>query len=264
MRITLFSSNNPRHLALAERLAEVAETVFMVQECVTVFPGVVGDFYKRTDIMQNYFSRVIAAEGEVFGRPRFLPPNVRQLALRTGDVSLAELDIFGDALEADIFIVFGASWIRPPLVDVLVSKRAINIHMGMSPYYRGSSTNFWAMYDRRPEMVGATVHLLSRGLDSGGILYHVRPRPEAVDPFVFGMLAVDAAQKSLVNRVASGEISNMVPLVQDRSLELRYTKNEHFTDVVAGEYLARLPAPSELLGALKSAEQVELLNLFVP
>lgn len=35
MRLTLFTANNPRHLALAERLAEVAETVHVVHEAAT-------------------------------------------------------------------------------------------------------------------------------------------------------------------------------------------------------------------------------------
>src|SRR5690606_5198398 len=109
MKITVFTANSPRHLALAESLAGIADEVHMVQECVTVFPGVVADFYKRSPVMQEYFQHVIAAEREIFGIPRFLPGNVRQLALRTGDLSLAPLEMLAPALDADIFVVFGAS-----------------------------------------------------------------------------------------------------------------------------------------------------------
>ena len=44
--------------------------------------------------------------------------------------------------------------------------------MGISPYYRGTDCNFWAMYDNNPHLVGSTIHLLTKGLDSGPILYH--------------------------------------------------------------------------------------------
>ena len=69
-------------------------------------------------------------------------------------------------------MVFGSSYIKGELVDYLVKQKAINIHMGVSPYYRGCDCNFWALYDNNPHLVGATIHLLSKGLDSGPMLYH--------------------------------------------------------------------------------------------
>ncbi|MBI5865534.1 MAG: methionyl-tRNA formyltransferase, partial [Planctomycetes bacterium] len=152
MRITVFTSNQPRHVALIEALARVATHVYAVQECNTVFPGRVEDFFRRSEVMQRYFGRVIAAERRIFGSPRFTGTGggtIRQLPIRMGDLSLMPLDALGPALEADLFVVFGASYIRGPLCEFLLARRAINIHMGVSPFYRGSSCNFWALYDRR-------------------------------------------------------------------------------------------------------------------
>ena len=44
--------------------------------------------------------------------------------------------------------------------------------MGISPYYRGTDCNFWALYDNNSHLVGSTIHYLSKGIDSGPILYH--------------------------------------------------------------------------------------------
>src|SRR3954447_26108932 len=205
MRITVFTSNQPRHLALIESLASIASEVFAIQECNTVFPGQVQDFFGKSPVMQDYFSRVLAAEREVFGDVRFPPPNVRQLPVKMGDVNRLDVAALEPAMGADVFIVFGASYIKGPLCDRLVQRRAINIHMGVSPYYRGSSTNFWAMYDRRPDLVGATIHLLSKGLDSGPMLFHALPKPAVVDPFVYGMRAVRAAHLGVVEYLKSGK-----------------------------------------------------------
>jgi methionyl-tRNA formyltransferase len=123
--------------------------------------------------------------------------------------------------------------------------------MGVSPYYRGSSTNFWALYDRRPEFVGATIHLLTAGLDSGPMLLHALPPAEAVDPFVLGMRAVRAAQQALVHHLSRGGLGTLEPIPQDRSLELRYTRNADFNDAVAAEYLARLLSPGDVQAALE-------------
>lgn len=255
MRITLFTSNQPRHLALAERASTVADEVCVVQECNTVFPGTVADFYAHTPVMQEYFSHVIGAEEQVFGRPRFLPRNVRQLALRMGDASRLPLEALAPALESDHYVVFGASYLKGPLVDFLVSQRCYNIHMGVSPYYRGSSCNFWALYDGRPELVGATIHLLSRGLDSGPMLFHALPKADDADPFLIGMRAVEAAQGALVQGLASGELANLEPIPQDRQRELRYSRHRDFTSEVASEYLERRPSACELGDALRERDQ---------
>lgn len=264
MNITLFTSNSSRHLALAEKLSTIADTVYMVQECSTVFPGLIEGYYRKSPVMQDYFGRVIAAEREVFGSPRFLPSNVRQLALLMEDLSLASLDMLKPALESDVTIVFGASYIKGPLVEKLIERGAVNIHMGISPYYRGSSCNFWALYDGNPHLVGATIHMISKGLDSGAMLYHVRPRQEPVDPFVLGMKAVEAAQDSLVDRLSKGSLADFPRIQQDKSQEIRYTRNAAFTDEIAAEYLA-LGRNAEWVGkTMSGATQREYLRLFQP
>ncbi|HZZ44322.1 MAG TPA: formyltransferase family protein [Tepidisphaeraceae bacterium] len=257
MKITVFTSNQPRHLSLIDRLAGIADEVYAVQECNTVFPGQVSDFFRKSEVMQRYFSRVLDAEQQVFGPIHFPPSNVRQLPIKMGDLNLLPLDSFGRALESDIFIIFGATFIKGPLCQHLVSRRAINIHMGVSPFYRGSSTNFWAMYDNRPQYVGATIHLLTAGLDSGPILYHAFPPPIPTDPFIYGMQAVQSAHESLAEKLVTQELLELEPIPQDKSLELRYTRNADFTDTAAADYLNRLPSPTELFSSLQRSDRTQ-------
>lgn len=263
MRITVFTSNQSRHTALIEALAGIADVVYAVQECNTVFPGRVADFFRKSEVMQRYFERVIAAETEVFGRPRFGPSNAVHLPLKLGDLSLLEMDALRPALESDVYVVFGASYIKGPLCDFLVERGAYNIHMGTSPYYRGNSTNFWALYDGRPDYVGATIHLLTRGLDSGPMLFHAFPPTEAIDPFLLGMRAVRAAQTALVERITTGEIQEFEPVPQDRSRQIRYTRSADFTNAVAREYLHRLPSLEQVRAALDARHMSKFLRPYV-
>ncbi len=76
-------------------------------------------------------------------------------------------------------LVFGASWLKGSWFGAF-PDRLFNLHLGLSPYYRGVGTNFWPLHDGLPEYVGATVHRLDAGIDTGPILFHVRPEP-AVD-----------------------------------------------------------------------------------
>ena len=59
MKITVFTSNQPRHLSLIRNLSKVCDQLFAVQECNTVFPGVIKDFYSKSDVMENYFAQVL-------------------------------------------------------------------------------------------------------------------------------------------------------------------------------------------------------------
>ncbi len=263
MKVTVFTSNQSRHLALIDSLAGIADEVYAVQECTTVFPGEVEDFYRRSEVMQDYFSRVIDAERQVFGEPRFLPANVHQLCLKMGDLSRLPLEVLAPALQADLFVVFGASYIRGPLIDTLVAREAVNIHMGTSPYYRGSSCNFWALYDGRPEYVGATIHRLSSGLDSGDMLFHAFPAEATADPFVYGMQAVRSAHQGLCCHIADGTLLQLPTVKQDRLQELRYTRNADFTDAVAADYLQHLPGESQVRKAIAGRDTTLFLNPYL-
>ena len=240
MRITVFSSNQPRHLNLARKLSQFADIVYFISEVNTVFPGKFSGFFQKTEVMQDYFANVIRSEKKIFGDVDFLPNNVRTLTIKVGDLNFLNEKQLGKALSSDVFIVFGASYIKSWLIDFLVNKKAINIHMGLSPYYRGSSCNFWALYDGNPSYVGGTVHMLSKGLDSGDILFHCIPKFQDSDsPFDFTMRSVLIAQEGLVQYLKDGRIFSMLSIQQDKRLELRYTKNNEFTDDVAREFLDR-------------------------
>ncbi len=260
MKITVFTGNQPRHLALIRRLADVSDELFVVQETKTSFAGKRDAIHAASPVMEAYFKRVMAAESEIFGETDFSPDNVKTMSLFMGDLSFFELEVFRRALNSDLYVVFGSSYIRGALADFLVENRCINIHMGLSPYYRGSACNFWAMYDRRPELVGSTIHLLSKGLDSGPILFHALPEPAACDGYSLGMRAVRAAQIGLCNRVSDGSIFELPAQPQDKALEIRYTRSRDFTDTIAEDYMSRLMTPDEIWMALVRGNSKRILK----
>lgn len=262
MKITVFTSNQPRHIAFINRLSKISEITYAVMECNTRFPGIVPDFYKKSGTMQNYFSNVINAENSIFGNSSFTNSNVRVFALKSGDLNYVDRLQLGPALKSDIYIVFGASYIKGWLIDYLIAQSAINIHMGLSPFYRGSACNFWALFDGRPEFVGATIHMLSRGLDDGPILYHAIPSLGQLNPFEFTMLAVDAAQQSLVQRIIDNKLNVHNCVEQDKNLQIRYSKNADFTDAVAASFLERELTNEKLRGLYEVSRRPNLIDPF--
>ena len=66
MKVTLFSSNQPRHINLVNESSKIVENVYFISEVNTVFPGQVDDFFRKTEVMQKYFYNVMNSEEKYF------------------------------------------------------------------------------------------------------------------------------------------------------------------------------------------------------
>ena len=67
MKITLFTSNQNRHNYLINSLSKISKELFVVQECKTIFPGIVKGQYPANNTMEKYFQNVSNAELDLFG-----------------------------------------------------------------------------------------------------------------------------------------------------------------------------------------------------
>ncbi|MDB9739678.1 formyltransferase family protein [Candidatus Pelagibacter sp.] len=237
MKITLFTSNKNRHNYLINLLSTISDELFVVQECGTIFPGIIPGRYPASAIMREYFENVNVAQSKLFGNSYVnnLKKNIKILPILSGDLNKCSMNFLSDFLKSDIYIVFGSSYIKGDLVDYLVDQRTINIHAGVSPYYRGVDCNFWALYDGNPHLVGSTIHLLSKGLDNGPILYHAMSNIR-INPFEYTMSTVKAAFHSIAERIRDNSIFKINPLNQDKKKEIRYSKSNEFNEEIVKEY----------------------------
>lgn len=261
MKITVFTSNQPRHINLVNLISEFAEETYAVLESNTLFPGLIQDFYNNSPTMQKYMNCVRNSEAELFGKSRFVSPRVQTLVMKKSDLNNLTQEHLKVALQSDTYVVFGSSFIKGWLIDFLIAKSALNIHMGLSPYYRGSSCNFWAMYDSLPNFVGATIHYLSKGLDSGPIIFHSVPKFEKEDPFAFTMKAVKQVQEDLVYYIKNLKQFDNKPVDQNKGLQLRYTRHSDFTDAVAQEFLDRKLSHLDLEALITNSKKPDLIDL---
>jgi len=243
MKALVFTGSCPRHLDLLNRLSTCMDRVYAVVEVAENARTHTGARDRGDPALTRYFACMEEAEKAVFGNIGFPLPNVTVLPIPFGALDTIPLaEIKGIVDECNIVIVFGSSWIRGDLFDAIAPKDPVNIHMGVSPYYKGSSCNFWAIYDMHPQLVGATIHRLAPEIDAGGVLYHVFPVGGG-DSFAFGMRAVLAAQLCLCEKVASREIFRVEPLAQDQSKNIRTTRRDEFTGDVALQFMARCAEP---------------------
>ena len=237
MKVTLFTSNNHRHNYLINLLFNICDELWVVQECKTLFPGKNADRYPKSKIIESYFNHVKEAENKIFRKEHVNKnsKNIKILPILSGEINNLSLSYLDNFLKSDIYVVFGSSYIKGSLIDFLISQKAINIHAGVSPYYRGTDCNFWALYDNNPHLVGTTIHMLSKGLDSGSMLYHAMSKIKT-NPFEYTMSTIKAAFHSIAERIEDKSIFEINPVVQDKEKEIRYSKKIEFNDQIVNEY----------------------------
>ena len=63
------------------------------------------------------------------------------------------------------------------------AKHVINMHTGLSPYYRGGWTNLFPIIFNDHGYFGVTIHKMSTGIDSGDIIFTKRIKVNLSDTF---------------------------------------------------------------------------------
>ena len=237
MKITLFTSNKNRHNYLINLLSGISDELYVIQECNTIFPGIIPGHYQASPTMKKYFEYVSNAQYKLFGNSYVnnKKKNIKILPMVSGDLNHCSMKLLSNFLKSDVYVVFGSSYIKGELVDFLVKQKAINIHAGVSPYYRGTDCNFWALYDDNPHLAGSTIHLLSKGLDSGPMLYHAMSNLKT-NPFEFTMSSIKSAFHSIAERIKDNSIFKINPVIQDKIKKIRYSKKNEFNEEIVKEY----------------------------
>ena len=69
---------------------------------------------------------------------------------------------------AGLVLVYGTGLVRKATLDA-IGAPVLNLHTGLSPYYRGVACHFWPLIDGRPDRVGVTAHECVPELDAGRI-----------------------------------------------------------------------------------------------
>lgn len=128
----------------------------------------------------------------------------REISL--GAINSVELELYLKDLKPDIIAVLGSSVISPRIITGATTA-IINLHSGLSPYYRGTWGYGWPLVNEEPEYIGATVHHIDPGIDTGDIIYQTRPVLENHDDLNAIFLKVISEGIELVVR-AIGELAS--------------------------------------------------------
>lgn len=117
----------------------------------------------RTQSENDFFSDVVNILGD----------KSNPFIIKKGEINNDNIvnDIY--AINPELLICYGTSIIKSSLLKKF-EGRFLNVHLGLSPYYRGAGTNVWPLINGEPEMVGATFMHIDAGIDTGRIIHQIR------------------------------------------------------------------------------------------
>ena len=123
-------------------------------------------------------------------------------------------------IKPSLLVVWGSGMIDQRILDT--ADRAINLHMGLAPYYRGAIANQQAFLQNDMEHIGATIHDISNRADAGTILAQVFANPGLPVREMFRSMndQAETAYLEIVQRLHAGEEIN--GQAQDLSLGTNY------------------------------------------
>jgi methionyl-tRNA formyltransferase len=116
----------------------------------------------------------------IFGAEKCLQFADPELVHYVVGVNSAQTEKLVADLRPDLILVFGTAIVK----DRILSKAsviALNMHTGISPFYRGCDCTFWPVHNGEPEMLGATVHECTQDIDGGKLFGTTRSDLAAED-----------------------------------------------------------------------------------
>jgi len=88
-----------------------------------------------------------------------------------------------EMLAPDIVLVNGTRIISKKILECTPAV-FINMHVGITPMYRGSHGGYWALYNNDVANFGTTIHMVDKGVDTGAVIKQAFIRPDKGDNFV--------------------------------------------------------------------------------
>ena len=178
MRVLIFSGSHPRHTYVHQAVLQSGlecAAVVMEREALVPHPPANITEHDLNNFVRHFKERDVI-ERHFFGTavPQDVFCNVPTHYCEPKTLNSDETINFVKNFEPDLVFIFGVDLIKGELLDVL-PKDKMNLHLGLSPWYRGSATLFWPFYFMQPNYSGVTFHQIVPEADAGDIVHQSVP-----------------------------------------------------------------------------------------
>lgn len=203
---------------------------FVNKAARTGFLKLIGDKEVRTRTLHEQFGKA----GAAFDTPDKLD--------YVEGINSAQTMASLERTDPDAILIYGTSVVKGMILG-MARDICMNMHTGISPYYRGTACTFWPIVNGDFDMLGATVHECTSQVDGGAIFEISRVTCEPGDSLhtVFGRAVVAGANAyvKVVERYLAGTLQGTL---QDPNLGREYRGSELTLgpELIARRRLARL------------------------
>ena len=184
MRLVLFSGTHSRHLFVNREVLKHFDEVLVIvmqREELTPCPPENISSHDRELFIKHFANRYKVESSvygklcvdEVFGKCETISITPEQL--NTQDIANKIYKF-----KSDFCFIFGVDLILDPVINSLPRDK-VNLHLGLSPWFKGGATLFWPFYLLQPQYCGATFHQITKQADAGEIIHQCVPNLEIGD-----------------------------------------------------------------------------------
>ena len=152
MKIVLITGNNLRHFSFISHISKVIKVDLIISQ-KKIYPS------KKLRILEK----------KLFN-------NVKNQISGLNIVEIESLELNSSVCydmirnkKPDFIFTFGCGLLKPKIFN-LAKKGCINLHTGLTQYYRGVDSALWAIYDDRFDRIGVTLHYIDNSIDGGGVI----------------------------------------------------------------------------------------------
>jgi folate-dependent phosphoribosylglycinamide formyltransferase PurN len=182
--IVILTGNELRHQFFRKLLASFSSIDVVHSYCeVTqdINKVLIGSSGNETSLREKHLNLRLQTEADFFSLfNEYIIDKSNPLLISKGEVNDTNYVNQIIRLNPDLIIAYGCSIIKSELLDVF-KGRFINIHLGLSPYYRGSATNYWPFVNNELPCIGVTFMQIDAGIDTGEIIHQQRAFMHAAD-----------------------------------------------------------------------------------
>jgi folate-dependent phosphoribosylglycinamide formyltransferase PurN len=174
LKIFSICGNHSRHLYYLNEISQkfnVNGSIIQTRENILPsLPENISDQDRKN--FDLHFQNRDIKEKEYFKNQNY--PNHDILEVKPEELNLEKSIKFLKSKNPDVVLIFGSDLIKEPFYNHL-PKDSINLHLGLSPRYRGAAGLFWPFYFLEPNLAGCTFHHIISEPDAGEIIHQSLP-----------------------------------------------------------------------------------------
>ena len=179
MKLVLFSGSHPRHLYVNKRVPEYFdEILIIVMERENLLPNPPKGLTLSDQLLfTKHFKNRNKVEAAMYGdlKPEEIFKNFKTIYINNKELNTHRIANEIEKFKPDFAFIFGVDLILEPVINKLPFDK-VNLHLGLSPSYKGGATLYYPFYHLRPQFCGCTFHQITKQADAGEIIHQCVPK----------------------------------------------------------------------------------------